>query len=257
MSDSVEPILYDASSTPKAKVVLVHGALDRSMAFRAVLQRLFAFDVTAYDRRGYGGSVELTPAASLDDHVSDLISVLEASEFGDGPSVVVGHSMGGAIAMLAAISRPELFQALGVFEPPLPGVTLPSDDSPTSADFPENPEHLVRWMYRRVVGESAFERMDARAQRALVDEAPALRTDLESVRDVAEPFDPTAISAPTVVGYGADSVPRHIARAEWLAEQIPNATLFEAEGAKHACHRSHPELFANFVIQAAELGAVD
>ena len=252
MSDSVEPILYDASSEPLAKVVLVHGALDRSMAFRGVLQRLYEHDVTVYDRRGYGAAVGLTPATSIEDHVADLIAVLD-----EAPSVVIGHSVGGAIAMLAAVARPDLVQSLGVFEAPLPGVTLPTDDSPTSASIPEDPEHLVRWMYRRVVGESAFERMDARAQRALVEEAPALRADLEGIRDVAEPFDPSAVAVPTVVGYGADSVPRHIARAEWLAEQIPNATLFEAPGAQHACHRSHPELFAKFVIQATGLAAVD
>jgi len=31
--------------------------------------------------------------------------------------------------------------------------------------------------------------------------------------------------------------------------------LFEAPGAKHACHRSHPELFANLVAQTAGLAA--
>lgn len=251
MSDSVEPILYDASSAPLAKIVLVHGALDRSMAFRGVLQRLFTYDVTVYDRRGYGAAVGLTSATSIDDHVADLIAVLDET-----PSVVIGHSLGGAIAMVAAARRPDLVQSLGVFEPPLPGIVLPTDDSPTSASIPEDPEHLVRWMYRRVVGESAFERMDARAQRALVEEAPALRADLESVRELDEPFDPTAVAVPTVVAYGADSVPRHIARAEWLATQIPNAALFEAPGAQHGCHRSHPELFAKFVIQAAGFAGV-
>jgi len=252
MSDSVEPILYDASSEPQAHVVLVHGALDRSMAFRGVLQRLYAHDVTVYDRRGYGAAVGLPPATSIDDHVADLISVLDET-----PSVVIGHSMGGAIAMLAAVARPDLVQALGVFEAPLPGITLPSDDSPASVTIPEDPEHLVRWMYRRVVGESAFDRMDPRAQRALVEEAPALRADLESMHDVAEPLDPAAIVAPTIVGYGAESARRHIARAEWLAEQLPSATLFEAAGAQHGCHRSHPELFAKFVIAAAEPTSLD
>lgn len=260
MSDSVEPILYEASSAPLAKVVLVHGALDRAMAFRGVLQRLYEYDVTVYDRRGYGAAVGLTPATSLEDHVADLIAVLdtEADETAalDGtPSVVIGHSMGGAIAMLAAASRPDLVQSLGVFEPPLPGVILPTDDSPTSFSVPEDPEHLVRWMYKRVVGESAFGRMDARAQRALVEEAPALRVDLLSVRNQAKPFDPTSVAVPTVVGYGAASVPRLIARSEWLAEQLPNATLFEAPEAQHACHRSHPELFANFVIEATDVAA--
>ncbi len=257
MSESVEPILYDASSEPLASVVLVHGALDRSMAFRGVLQRLYQYDVTVYDRRGYGASVELSPATSLDDHVADLISVLEASEAGVGPSVVVGHSMGGAIVMLAAVARPELVRSLGVFEPALPGVAVPADAASTTKDIPEDPEHLVRWMYRRVVGESAFERMDARAQRALVDEAPALRVDLESADNMVKALDLAAISVPTVVGYGGESVSHHIARAKWLADQLPNTTLFEAPGAQHACHRTHPELFAEFAIAAAGLAMGD
>lgn len=246
MTNSVEPILYEATSEPTANVVLVHGALDRSMAFRGVLQRLHLFDTTVYDRRGYGASVGLQPATSVADHVSDLIAVLDET-----PSVVVGHSMGGVVALLAAAKRPDLVPSLGIFEAPILGVTLPTDHSPNSVDIPEDPEHLVRWMYRRVVGESAFEHMNPRAQRALVDEAPALRADLLSIRDAKMPFEPSSVPMPTVVGYGAESASRHIARAKWLAEHLPQAELFEAPGAQHGCHRSHPEHFAAFVELAA------
>ena len=47
-------------------------------------------------------------------HADDLIALLD-----DMPSVVVGQSAGGAIAMLAATMAPELFLALGVWEPPM------------------------------------------------------------------------------------------------------------------------------------------
>ena len=42
---------------PGPRVVLVHGAPDRSKNFAAVVDRLADLPVTVYDRRGYGKSL--------------------------------------------------------------------------------------------------------------------------------------------------------------------------------------------------------
>ena len=57
-------------------VVLVHGAMDRGAAFLKVTRSLGDLDWWVYDRRGYGRSVADTPA-EVDDHVADLVAVLE------------------------------------------------------------------------------------------------------------------------------------------------------------------------------------
>ena len=242
MSETVTSILHEAYDEPAANIVLVHGALDRGMAFRGVVARLHDYDTTAYDRRGYGASLDLDLASDISDHVADLMGLI-----GDKPSIVIGHSYGGLVAMLAAAQHPDLITVLGVYEPPLPGVTLPTDGDVPEPEPPSGAEDLVRWFYRRTVGESAFDQMGEHAQKALIAEAPALAADLGGAANTPEPFDPSMVSVPTLVGYGGQSVPRHIARAEWLAENLPNGSLMEAPDAAHPCHRTHPEQFVAFI----------
>jgi pimeloyl-ACP methyl ester carboxylesterase len=58
------------------------------------------------DLPGHGGSDPLPAAASLTAYADSLAALL------DGPTAVVGHSLGGAIALRLAIRRPELLSAL-------------------------------------------------------------------------------------------------------------------------------------------------
>ena len=58
------------------------------------------------DLPGHGGSDPLPAAASLTAYADSLAALL------DGPAAVVGHSLGGAIALRLAIRRPELVSAL-------------------------------------------------------------------------------------------------------------------------------------------------
>ena len=102
------------ANAPGPPVVLVHGAPDRSKSFTRLVDHL-DLPVTVYDRRGYGESLAAgAEGVGVDVHAADLIAVLDHT-----PSVVVGHSAGSAVAMLAATRAPELFLALGVWEPPM------------------------------------------------------------------------------------------------------------------------------------------
>ena len=85
-------------------VVLVHGAMDRAASFGRVMRRLGDFDVCAYDRRGYAGSIDAAIAPTLDDQAEDLRRVCEWT--GAARVVVIGHSFGGTVAMRLAESSP-------------------------------------------------------------------------------------------------------------------------------------------------------
>ena len=107
-------------------VVLVHGTLDRGNSFRRTMRRLEDVRVVTYDRRGYQDSRGAEPPVGVEGHIEDLLGIL--AEVG-GRSVVVGHSLGGAVAIGAALAEPERFAALGAFEPPISWLPVEGRDA--------------------------------------------------------------------------------------------------------------------------------
>jgi pimeloyl-ACP methyl ester carboxylesterase len=79
--------------------------------------------LTIPDLRGAGASSE-GEDYSLEGYASDVIKVLDEV----GPSTVLGHSMGGAIAQLVAVDRPDLVERLILVNPvPAAGLPLPEE----------------------------------------------------------------------------------------------------------------------------------
>jgi pimeloyl-ACP methyl ester carboxylesterase len=73
--------------------------------------------VLAYDHRGHGGSSHVPRTYTLEYYVSDAMAFCD-NVIGR-PSVIVGHSLGGIVALSVAQRRPELVRALLVEDPPL------------------------------------------------------------------------------------------------------------------------------------------
>jgi pimeloyl-ACP methyl ester carboxylesterase len=97
-------------------VVVFDAALGESGALAAVgiLPRVaLRTRVVAYDRAGIGASDPVSPL-TLDGQIDDLAAVIEAA---GAPCVVVGHSWGGMLAELVALSRPELVAGLVLLDP--------------------------------------------------------------------------------------------------------------------------------------------
>jgi pimeloyl-ACP methyl ester carboxylesterase len=95
-------------------VLLVHGNCS-SAAFWQPLLRALPDDhrIIAPDLRGYGGT-ETAPVHArrgLRDFADDVLAVLDVVSPGVRP-VVVGHSMGGGVAMQLTIERPGQVAAL-------------------------------------------------------------------------------------------------------------------------------------------------
>jgi pimeloyl-ACP methyl ester carboxylesterase len=100
------------------RVVLLHAEVADRRAWRDVAPALHArgADVVAYDRRGFGG----TPASHEPfRHVDDLLGLLDA------PAWLVGNSMGGAIALDAALLAPERVAGLVLIAPAVSGEPEP------------------------------------------------------------------------------------------------------------------------------------
>ncbi len=87
-------------------VVLLHGLLGAGQNFGAVQKALAAegFRVLALDLRNHGGSPHAVGMA-YGDMAADVAETLQAE--GAWPATIIGHSMGGKVAMALALTRPE------------------------------------------------------------------------------------------------------------------------------------------------------
>src|SRR5688572_26246204 len=107
--------------------------MDRATSFAKVRRRLEesgGHEVLTLDRAGYGSRVDAPPPAGRGRIATDVDDLLELVDGSDGPAVMIGHSYGGHVAMAAAIRRPDLVPAIGVFETPLAWMPWwPSDTS--------------------------------------------------------------------------------------------------------------------------------
>jgi 3-oxoadipate enol-lactonase len=94
-------------------VVLVHGLADDHRAWRRVVAPLMLTRrVVLYDLRGHGGSPLGDADGSLAQLGADLVEVLD--DAGLDRAVVAGFSLGGTIAMRAAIDAPQRVAALAL-----------------------------------------------------------------------------------------------------------------------------------------------
>jgi pimeloyl-ACP methyl ester carboxylesterase len=113
-------------------IVLVHGITASHRAFGLVGPGLAGrHRVVGVDLRGRGGSRDLPPPYGMSAHAADVAAVIEA--YGGGPAVVVGHSMGGFVAVELARHYPMLVDRLVLVDggAPLP---LPPGVEPAAGE---------------------------------------------------------------------------------------------------------------------------
>ena len=235
-------------------LVLVHGSLDRSRSFSRVLRRLGDLHTVVYDRRGYDKSQNALPLnTTLDGHIDDLLTVIDGR-----PSVVIGHSYGGDIALGAALRDGGTSDILSVaaFESPLPWLGTWSRRPATSSagtrppisanpDDPEESGDAAEHFFRRMVGDAAWDRLPDSAKAARRGDGPALAAELHAIRLTEAPFDVSGLRIPAVYGRGTDSLPHHRDAVSWLVAHTPDPALVEISGAHHGAHLTHPDAFAD------------
>jgi pimeloyl-ACP methyl ester carboxylesterase len=238
----------DGPASSGLLVVLVHGSLDRSTSFARVLRRLGDLHTVVYDRRGYHRSRGALPLhTTLDGHVDDLLAVIDGR-----PAVVVGHSYGGLVALGTAL-RPEgrrSVAGVAAYEPPMPWLPLwprRPEARPArtgSGDPPDGAAEAERF-FRRMVGDTAWDRLPEEGRAARRADGPALAAELRAIRMTEAPFDVTALGVPAVFARGERSADRHRRSVAWLVDQTPGAELAEFPGAGHGAHLTHPDAFAD------------
>ncbi len=104
-------IAYDVTGEGPL-IVLSHGIGDRRQAFRFLVPELAraGFRVAAADLRGHGeSSLGEWKSISRTDIAGDLVALIRHL---GGPAVLVGHSISGGVATIAAATNPDLVSGI-------------------------------------------------------------------------------------------------------------------------------------------------
>ena len=109
---------------PKGICLLIHGTAEHSGRYQHLAQALTAhgFSVWALDHRGHGRSEGLRgDCRSLEEFVEDLRLLAQQARIGMQrlPLLLVGHSLGGLIALSFCARYPEEVRAVAVSSPAL------------------------------------------------------------------------------------------------------------------------------------------
>ncbi len=237
---------------PGPRVVIVHGSPDRSRNFRFVIELLDDVPITIYDRRGYGQSLAAgAKGGGIPVHVRDLLELL-----GETPSVVVGQSAGGATSITAATIAPELFLAVGAWEPPMtPYDFWPADVKAQTKLWAEDPDpfDLGESFNRGMLGDDRYDALAEATKAMLRDEGVAFREDMRSQMSLY--FEPQRLAVPSVIGCGADErrAP-HTGMNQATASMLGSELLYVPDAA-HAAHILQPAAWARLVRATLELAA--
>jgi pimeloyl-ACP methyl ester carboxylesterase len=113
-------INYAENEGPRPPLLLLHGATLWWRYFLPVLTQLsLRWHTMAPDLRGHGHSGRVADGYRIEDFAEDCLALMRS--FLSEPAVLLGHSLGGLVAIQLAAQHPELVRALVLEDPPLHG----------------------------------------------------------------------------------------------------------------------------------------
>lgn len=112
------PIHYAEAPGPGPALVILHGITGSHTSFLPLMPALAQrAHVYALDLRGHNLSGRTSGAYQVPDYGRDVVAFLRRVV--GGPAIVVGHSLGGMIAVWAAAHEPDWVQGFFLEDPPL------------------------------------------------------------------------------------------------------------------------------------------
>ena len=235
-------------------IIFLHGLTDSWLSFKSVMDLLpMEIHAFAISQRGHGDSEKPASGYSMKDFSNDVALFIKDKKL--GAAIIVGHSMGGAVAQQFAIDHPSLCKGL---------VIISSDawfnDNAGFTDFtrmvseltdPVDPAFANEFQkstllkpideayYSKLVAESL--KVPARVWKDAIK--GMLNTDLRSGLK--------NIQNPTLICWGEKDGICFRADQELMAKEIPNSSLVIYGETGHALHWEQPARFVgdlmNFV----------
>ena len=261
LSDEVRLPYVEQGDDSGVPVLLLHGFASSWRSFEPVLQHLpESIHAFALTQRGHGEASKPAGGYHLRDLAADVAAFMDALQI--ETAVVVGHSMGSAVAQRFAADHPE--KTLGlvlagacVTWPDDPDVRAFWDSTVSKLSDPIDPGFLSSFgegLFAQPIPQATFKalvedvhKVPARVWKALWK--GRLEEDLLGELD--------QIRAPALIVWGDRDARCPRGDQEALAEAIPDSRLLVYPGAGHELHVEEPERFASDLVAFVEDRALE
>ena len=219
-------------------VILIHGAGGNFLHWPVTLRRLPGVRTFAPDLPGHGKAPGIS-RQSIPDYARSILDFMRALTI--SKAIVVGHSMGSAIALHLAIHNPRHILALGLLGA---GARMPVapellDNSASAATF----SLALKFIEKNAYGERADQRTRAQAMKQIAAVRPTvLHGDLLACDGFDEFGQVGKVRAPALVICGDEDQLTPLRYSEYLAETMKNARLLRVEQAGHMVMLEKPDI---------------
>ncbi|ELZ83145.1 putative hydrolase [Haloferax elongans ATCC BAA-1513] len=226
-------------------ILCIHGSGGALGAWRGQFRLASDYPVAALDLSGHGESDDVDADAgyeALSAYVDDVVAVAEET----GASVLVGNSLGGAVAMMVALERDIDLDALvlagtgaklSVLQDLLEWL---DNDFDRAVEFLHGDDHLFH---------TTDERFIEGSKQAMYDAGQAVTSrDFRSCHTFDIRGEIGSIDVPTLALVGEHDKLTPLSYHEYLADEIPDCELATIEDAAHLAMLEQPRAF-NAAVQ--------
>jgi pimeloyl-ACP methyl ester carboxylesterase len=226
-------------------VILIHGAGGTHLSWPPQIRRLADEKIYALDLPGHGKS-EGVGRQSIDEYTDDVIAFM--NELKIRAAVIVGISLGGAVALTLALKYPKQVLGLGLLgsgsKLRVPPILLETLGNPNAFEF------AVDMVNENCFGSQTPQNLIELSKRTMLEiRPPVLLGDFLASNE----FDVTSqldkINIPTLIICGAEDKMTPLKSSELLQYGIANSQLHVLDKAGHMVMLEQPDAVADLLKQ--------
>jgi len=232
-------------------VVFLHGWLGSWRYWFPTMERVAEnFRTYSFDFWGFGESRRKSTYESIQNYSDQVIRFLD--ELGIDRCLLVGHSMGGMVALKTAINHPKRISRVAAVGAPIVGDSLSwllkLIDRPIMADAFARVPWFRRYMFHRFLGETTDPAVDEILDDSVKSSSTTLRNAVGSMWRTDLRPELSRLSVPALIVHGGRDEIVHPNQAD-LFDDTPVAEVVVMPESRHFPFLDEPQLFNDILIR--------